>query len=168
MTSSRGVALQPAWVRVRGTRVEGRLIRQTGEDAIIETAVGRIRVATESVEKCGEPGRNSRAQRGEDRLILDAPSESGQARQSRPLFGDDEETLDLHSCTVADVEPLLDSFLDRAFVRDLMRVTIIHGKGSGKLRQEVHRRLRSHAHVISFELADVRHGSWGATVAVLA
>ena len=47
------------------------------------------------------------------------------------------EELDLHRLTVAEALPKLDQFLNTAFQAGLYRVWVVHGKGTGVLRQEV-------------------------------
>jgi DNA mismatch repair protein MutS2 len=47
-------------------------------------------------------------------------------------------------------------------------VRIIHGKGTGKLRQEVRSMLKGHSQVISFEEGGPKEGGEGVTVVKLA
>ena len=47
-------------------------------------------------------------------------------------------------------------------------VRIIHGKGTGKLRQEVRAALKQHPQVTSFEEGGPKEGGEGVTVAKLA
>jgi DNA-nicking Smr family endonuclease len=71
--------------------------------------------------------------------------------------------LDLHRLTVDEALPKIDQFLHDAYRTGLYRVRIIHGKGSGVLRQEVGRYLASHPLVKSYAQADRFHGGFGAT-----
>jgi DNA-nicking Smr family endonuclease len=71
--------------------------------------------------------------------------------------------LDLHSHTVEEAIPKIDQFLNEAYRAGLYRVRIIHGKGSGVLRQEVGRYLSGHPLVRSYCQADRFHGGLGAT-----
>ena len=59
---------------------------------------------------------------------------------------------------------ILDKFLDDCALSHLKNATIIHGKGSGVLRQKVHTFLRTHPHVDSFRLGGFGEGSAGATI----
>jgi dsDNA-specific endonuclease/ATPase MutS2 len=77
------------------------------------------------------------------------------------------EEIDLHGLTVDEAVIKLDRFIHTAFQRGLYFVWIIHGKGSGKLRQEVGRYLSCHPLVKSYGSADSSRGGTGATRAVL-
>ncbi len=70
--------------------------------------------------------------------------------------------LDLHGMSVAEMLPVLDDFLYRSYRAGLARVRVVHGKGSGVLRQEVRRVLSTHALVVAFRPADGRDGGDGA------
>jgi dsDNA-specific endonuclease/ATPase MutS2 len=78
-----------------------------------------------------------------------------------------EDRLDLHAFQPAEVGDLLHDYLEAAGVKGFKEVLIIHGKGTGALRQRVHGILRKHSMVSSFRQADALRGGWGATVVVL-
>ena len=78
-----------------------------------------------------------------------------------------EDTLDLHSFQPREVKELLDDYLQAAYEKGLREVLIIHGKGSGVLRQRVHSILEKHPLVVGMNQADAASGGWGATVVVL-
>ncbi len=61
----------------------------------------------------------------------------------------------------------LEKFLDDALLAGHKTVRIVHGKGTGKLRQAVHDFLRVHPQVKAFELAPLNQGGDGATVVFL-
>ncbi|HEX9896369.1 MAG TPA: Smr/MutS family protein [Dehalococcoidales bacterium] len=71
--------------------------------------------------------------------------------------------LDLHRLTVDEAIPKLDAFLHTAFRAGYYRVWIVHGKGSGILRQAVIRYLSKHPLVRAHRTADSQHGGSGAT-----
>ena len=71
--------------------------------------------------------------------------------------------IDLHGLTVDEALTRLDGFLHTAYRAGLYRVWVIHGKGSGILRQEVGRYLSDHPLVRQHRLADRYHGGPGAT-----
>ena len=61
----------------------------------------------------------------------------------------------------------LAKFLDDALLAGHQTVRIVHGKGTGKLRQAVHDYLRAHPQVRAFELAPFAQGGDGATIVYL-
>ncbi len=75
--------------------------------------------------------------------------------------------LDLHRLTVDEALPKIDEFLNDTYCAGLHYVLIVHGKGSGVLRQEVSRYLATHPLVKSFHAADRFSGGIGATEVIL-
>ncbi len=71
--------------------------------------------------------------------------------------------LDLHRLTVDEALPKIDDFLHDTYCAGLHYVRIVHGKGTGVLRQEVGRYLSTHPLVKSYRIADRFSGSTGAT-----
>ena len=75
--------------------------------------------------------------------------------------------LNLIGKTTADAEYELDRFLDEAFMASLPRVRIIHGFGTGALKNYVHHFLKNSDLVERFEFAPSSQGGNGATIAEL-
>ncbi|MBI3448991.1 MAG: Smr/MutS family protein [Acidobacteria bacterium] len=68
---------------------------------------------------------------------------------------------------VEEATDLLDKFLDDAVLAGHREVRVIHGHGTGRLRDAVALFLKKHPHVESHHPADAKSGGAGATVAVL-
>jgi DNA mismatch repair protein MutS2 len=62
---------------------------------------------------------------------------------------------------------LLDKFLDESYMSGLRRVRIIHGFGTGALKNFVHHYLKTNEHVLRFAFAEQNQGGHGATVVEL-
>lgn len=60
-----------------------------------------------------------------------------------------------------------DRFIDEAFLGNLGKIAIIHGKGTGVLRTGIQEYLRKHKHVKSYRLGNYNEGGAGVTVAEL-
>jgi DNA mismatch repair protein MutS2 len=75
--------------------------------------------------------------------------------------------LDLRGQRVEEVLPRLDKYLDDAFLAGLPFVRIVHGKGTGALRQAVRQQLRTHPLVKSHRSGEEGEGGTGVTVAYL-
>jgi len=78
-----------------------------------------------------------------------------------------EQELKLIGLRVAEALELLDPFLDQAVLGGLSEVRIIHGLGSGKLRQAVREHLARHRLVEAFRPGEAHEGRDGATVVSL-
>ena len=72
--------------------------------------------------------------------------------------------LDIRGMAVDEALPVLDNFLDAAYMGHLETVTIIHGKGTGALRKAVHEILRRNKNVKSFRLGVYGEGESGVTI----
>ncbi len=74
-------------------------------------------------------------------------------------------TLDLHTFHPRDVKELLLAYLEECRERGILDVRVVHGKGTGTLRETVHAQLRRWPELVeSFRLGDVGGGTWGATL----
>jgi DNA-nicking Smr family endonuclease len=73
-------------------------------------------------------------------------------------------TLDLHTFHPREVRDLLPEYLTACREKGILEVRIIHGKGTGMLRETVHALLKRLPEVVSFRLAGQDAGSWGATI----
>lgn len=80
-----------------------------------------------------------------------------------PITGE----LDLHTFRPAEVASLLESYFAECTRAGLREVRVVHGKGTGTLRETVHACLRRMPQVASFRLGDETSGSWGATLVTL-
>ena len=75
--------------------------------------------------------------------------------------------LDLHTFHPREIKELIPEYLAACREKGLLEVRIIHGKGTGALRETVHAVLRRLPEVVSFRLAGQEGGDWGATLVVL-
>ena len=75
--------------------------------------------------------------------------------------------INLIGRTVDEAILLLDKYLDDAYLARLKEVRIIHGKGTGTLRDAIRKYLQNSKHVIEYREADYTEGGSGATVAVI-
>ncbi len=75
--------------------------------------------------------------------------------------------LDLHTFQPGDVKDLVPEYLSECRKRGILQVRIIHGKGTGVLRETVRSVLRKLPYVESFKTAEELAGGWGATTVEL-
>lgn len=75
--------------------------------------------------------------------------------------------LNVLGLTVDEATLVVDKFLDDCSIANLQTVRIIHGKGTGKLKNGIHQFLKSNSHVKSFRLGTFGEGEMGVTVVEL-
>ena len=83
-------------------------------------------------------------------------------KQSGVLVRTSSNTLDIRGQRVDNAEIEIDNALSKAI--DSGVLWIIHGKGTGRLRQGVHEHLKRHSQVEKFELAEQKEGGSGVTI----
>lgn len=75
--------------------------------------------------------------------------------------------LDLRGKRYEEALQELDAFIDQALLNNMSQVDIIHGIGTGVIREAVTKYLRRHKHVKHFEYAPQTAGGSGCTIATL-
>lgn len=73
--------------------------------------------------------------------------------------------INLIGMTTDEAVAHLDKYLDDAYIAHLSSVRIVHGKGTGALRQAVHNHLRGLKYIKSFHLGEFGEGDAGVTIA---
>lgn len=72
--------------------------------------------------------------------------------------------IDLRGQLTVDAIQELDKYLDDVYLAKLPTITIIHGKGTGAMRQAVHQHLKRTKYVKSFRLGNYGEGESGVTI----
>ncbi len=153
-------------VRVRSLKMEG-VVSSLGESEIeVQLGALRVRARRDDLQRVGE----------EEEMPAPppaAPSRQPPAEQDTtinphaPFSSSPGMELDLRGQRAEDALDVLDRYLESAYLSGLPFVRIIHGKGTGRLRQVVREALRQSAHVKSFEMGQDNEGGDGVTVAKL-
>jgi DNA mismatch repair protein MutS2 len=154
-------------LRTLGT--EGILSSIDGEDAEVQAGSLRLKVRLDELKRKSDvsdqlPAIND--QRSAKKHSAEPQSSSN--RSSAILSASPGMELDLRGQRAEDALDMLDRYLEKAYMAGLPFVRIIHGKGTGKLRQEVRTALKDHPQVTSFEEGGPKEGGEGVTVAKLA
>lgn len=62
---------------------------------------------------------------------------------------------------------VIDKFLDDCSLAKLQNVRIVHGKGTGKLKNGIHQFLKTHPHVESYRIGTFGEGEMGVTIVTI-
>ena len=143
-------------VRVRSVGLSGEIISIDEEEQNAEVQVGGFRVTAEL--------RELRREKGED--AQSAPRRSASPRAATPPPPDVSMSFDIRGWRASEVSDRLDRYLNDAYLAGLPLIRVIHGKGTGALRQIVRDMLTRHPLVRSFE-GGGPDGGEGVTVAYL-
>jgi DNA mismatch repair protein MutS2 len=75
--------------------------------------------------------------------------------------------LNLIGKRTSEADYMLDKFLDESYMNQQPRIRIIHGFGTGAMRNFVHTFLKNHEHVLRYTFAEQNQGGEGATIVEL-
>ena len=75
--------------------------------------------------------------------------------------------INLLGLTVDEAVPLVDKYLDDCFMAKLSPVRIVHGKGTGALRNGIHKYLKTNKYVDSYRMGTFGEGEMGVTIVTL-
>ncbi len=147
-------------VQVRSLGLNGEILAIDEEDETAEVQVGGFRVEVELNEL-------RREKDGKSRDTAESPtSRPAASTKSLPPMPEVSMDFDMRGWRAAEVPDKLDRYLNDAYLAGLPSVRIIHGKGSGTLRQVVRDMLGQHRLVKSFGGGGADGGE-GVTVAQL-
>ena len=72
--------------------------------------------------------------------------------------------VNLIGMTTDEAMPVLDKYLDDAYLAHLPQVRVVHGRGTGALRAAVHKHLKKLKYVKEFRLGEFGEGDTGVTI----
>lgn len=127
----------------RGTLVE----KVSDEEWVVQMGIIKMKIAVEDLAPIAE------TQEAKQQVIVKSARSSHVSSE-----------LDLRGKRYEEAMKDLELYIDAAILANYPRVTIIHGRGTGAIQQGVHKTLRSHRSVASFEFAPMNTGGNGATI----
>ena len=127
----------------RGTLVE----KVNDQEWVVQMGIIKMKIAVEDLSPIAE------TQEAKQQVIVKSARSSHVSSE-----------LDLRGKRYEEAMKDLELYLDAAILANYPRVTIIHGRGTGAIQQGVHKILRSHRSVASFEFAPMNTGGNGATI----
>jgi DNA mismatch repair protein MutS2 len=138
-------------VRVRATGAKGRVAEVRDDRAVVEVGVLRIELPINDLEPLGR--QDEQPQRG--------------GGWTGPAPDAVRTEFDFRGLRVDEIDVELMRALDQAILEDLPELRIIHGKGTGALRQRVGELLAGDARVRAFRMGGPTEGGAGVTVVTL-
>ena len=178
----RGETVAPETQIVKGTRVWVPRLRAEAEVVAVQ-GDGQLRVAAGSLKltvpradvRLVNPEATRSAARGKGPRLRTSHSSavhrpggevlpSFEGAESLPAMQTTDNTCDLRGLRVDDAWPMLESFLDRALHGGQKVAFVVHGHGSGALREKVREELKRSQYVSRFRSGQSNEGGEGVTV----
>lgn len=151
-------------VTVSTLNAEGVVTALGESDAEVQIGTIRVRARlSDLVRRSGEVSTNSQKAEGGKQKVM--PSSAVDRLSSVVGSKSPGMEVDLRGLMSEDALDKMERYLEQAYLSGLPFVRIIHGKGTGKLRQAVREALRGHAYVKAFEEGGDKEGGEGVTVA---
>lgn len=92
------------------------------------------------------------------------PKNTGSGRIGMSKAATMHQEINLIGMTVDQAMPVMEKYLDDAYLAHMTQVTVIHGRGTGALRTAVHNRLKKLKYVKSYRLGEFGEGDMGVTI----
>lgn len=140
-------------VRVRSLGARGILTALGEEEAEVQIGALRARARFNDLELLA------------DQQTSNGAKEAEWSRSITQLAESPGDEISLRGQRFEDAFANLDKYLDAAYAAGLRSARIIHGKGTGTLREMVHKELKKRDYVQRFTFADSNQGGEGVTVA---
>ncbi|NLK08726.1 MAG: endonuclease MutS2 [Firmicutes bacterium] len=151
-------------VRLHRLQQKGQVLELTAAgEALVQVGALRITLPVDELSLVEGRGRDERPSSAQ---IRRQPPEAASRLQATKAAAISTE-LDLRGMTVEEATNTVDKYLDDALLAGLSRCRLIHGKGTGALRQALHVQLEIHPHVKAMRLGGPDEGGDGVTVAEL-
>ena len=142
------------YVEIKSIGMTGQIIRLNGKKVTITTGDGlNLNTDIDKCEKINKPATYKPKPSNLDQLIYG----------KKPISS----SLNLVGYHIDEGIDALDTYLSECFARGIKSVKIIHGFGTGQLRNAIHEHLKTLKYVKSFKLGDETNGGSGATIVTL-
>lgn len=150
----------------KGDRVMIQDIGQKGTVLSLADASGMVEVQA-GILKTRVPETDLRLLENERPTLRARPDGGHAARELRGAHASVRTELDLRGQTVLEALEAVDKFIDDARLASLGQISIIHGKGTGALRNAVQQHLKGNRSVKSYRLGRYGEGESGVTIVEL-
>ena len=144
-------------VELPGTKTRATVLSVDGEKLQLQAGSMRMTIKASGVRLVEDAETAAKKQAKQQMTRVIAHSRAAAAKNE----------LDIRGMMTDEAEDVVNHFIDTAQMGKLNTVSIIHGKGTGALRQAVHQTLRRHSAVKSFRLGRYGEGEDGVTIVEL-
>lgn len=157
-------------VRVRSIKMEGVITAMSDVDYEVQVGNLRVRARQNDIQRAGEPEPLPAAApvKVPARAASRAAEPASSGKSSGTFYPSPGMELDIRGQRAEDALDALDRYLESAYLAGLPFVRIIHGKGTGRLRQVIREALSQSQHVKNWEPGSEKEGGEGVTIARLA
>ncbi len=133
------------YAELRATGQRGKVIEVTPHHVVLEIGAVRLKISPDKV-----------------RQVEGAPLHQ-RSRRYRPIKFDAPTELDVRGLRVQEALSRLEQALNDAVLGGVGRLKVLHGTGSGQLRQAIHEYLNAHPLVAAYQAASAGQTDWGTT-----
>ena len=133
----------------------GMILSHVSKNNEVQVQIGSMKINVKL-----EVLQNSKTHNSNSSKNMHASSHISKSRNIKP-------EINVIGMNVEEANFVIDKFLDDCSLAKLETVRIIHGKGTGKLKNGIHQFLKNNSHVKSFRLGTFGEGEMGVTVVTL-
>ena len=141
-------------VRFLDGNTTGELIELKGKNAVVQADGLRLRTKYKNLIKVEAPKKNKEKKARSNVMV-------GDTEFMKELV---QPSLDLRGKRADEAIKEVTHYIDRAVFRGMHQVEIIHGKGDGILKDQIHKYLKSRSEIKSFNLGNEDFGGAGVTL----
>lgn len=136
-------------VRVRSLKQKGHIIEKLSkEEYLVNIGIMKVTIKASDL----------------DKIPSKPVVESKQISRIKRSHEDVKMELDLRGMTIDEAIYDIEQYIDRAIIAGYPQVSLIHGKGTGALRQGVQAYIKNHPRVASYRYGESGEGGYGVTV----
>ncbi len=153
-------------VFIHNLRVEGTIVSIAGETADVQAGALRLKTRLDELQRPAEMAEPETPVKPTHRqkalaAFANSPAPSAASGIMRPSPGLD---VDLRGQRVEDALDQLERHIESAFLSGLPMLRVIHGKGTGRLREVIRQQAKGMAHISGWEPALDNEGGEGVTI----
>ena len=139
-------------VHVKNLDADGTVVSNISKDDTVQVQIGIMKMKVDIKEL-----QEAKSKKSNNVKVEKSARSSFKAQTVKP-------EINVLGLTVDEAVPLIDKYIDDCFVAKLSPIRIVHGKGTGALRNGIHRYLKTNKTVDNFRLGTFGEGEMGVTI----